>query len=125
MRLGGLAAAAHVTPKAFFRYLRDLEGEGIGMILVSLADHFDYIPRARWGKNTDPVERIARKLMTQQIQAPAAMPRLIDGHGIMRALKLKPSPLIGEILEKIQDAQADGKIKTKAEALNFLKSFTQ
>jgi poly(A) polymerase len=122
MRLGGLAAAAGVTPKAYFRYWRDLEGEGAGMILVSLADHFDYIPRRRWGKNTDPVERLARKLLAQNALAPVTLPRLIDGHWIMRALKLKPSPLIGKILEQVQDAQADGKIKTKKEALKFIKA---
>jgi len=122
MRLGGLAAASDVTPKAFFRYFRDLQGEGLGMVLISLADHFDYLARARWGKNTDPVERQARALMAQYFQKNEALtlPRLVDGHDIMRRLKLKPSPLIGQILRAVEEGQLDGRFRTRADALKNL-----
>jgi poly(A) polymerase len=122
MRLGGLAAAADVTTKAFFRYFRDLQGEGLGMVLVSLADHFDYLARARWGKNTDAVEKMARAMISMYFEKNAVLklPQLINGHDVMRALKLAPSPVIGVLLKSLEEAQLDGRIRTRAQALRHL-----
>jgi hypothetical protein len=36
-------------------------------------------------------------------------------------LGLPPGPKIGELLEKVREAQAEGKIRTKKAALEFLK----
>jgi len=125
MRLGSLAAASAATPKALFRYFRDLGGsEGVGMILISLADHYDYLNAKKWGKKSDPVEKLAIRMLDTFYADQALMKpqRLITGHDIMRVLRLKPSPQIGDILEKVQDAQVDGKIKSKDEALAFVKA---
>src|SRR4029077_19486632 len=43
MRPGNLAAAARITDKAISRYFRDLGEEGVGMVLISLADHYTYL----------------------------------------------------------------------------------
>jgi hypothetical protein len=45
--------------------------------------------------------------------------RIVDGHDLMRTLKLKPGPIVGKLLEAIQDAQAEGKVQTRGEALAF------
>ncbi len=44
-------------------------------------------------------------------------PPLLDGHGLMRELKLSPGPLVGELLEQIREAQVTGTVATKHEAL--------
>ena len=41
---------------------------------------------------------------------------LIDGYDIMRKFHIKPSPLIGEVLAKIKEEQALGKIHSKTAA---------
>ena len=46
-------------------------------------------------------------------------PSLLTGHTLITALNLKPGPLIGRILTAVELAQADGKIKTPQEALEF------
>jgi len=122
MRLGSLASAPAITPKAHMRYFRDLNQESISMILVSLADHYDYLAKPKWGKNTDPVEKMANRLLSAYLdQASVAhLPRLVDGHAVMKALRIKPSPVIGRLLQEIQDLQADGKVKTKADVLKQL-----
>ena len=91
------------------------------MILVSLADHYTYISRSRWGKGSDPVEKISRKLLTSYFeQRSTILPdRLIDGHVLMRKLRLKPGPLIGRLLEAVEDAQAEGRVRTRDEAIAF------
>jgi len=43
--------------------------------------------------------------------------RLLTGHDLIKVLKLKPSELFGEILSRVEESAALGKIKTKNEAL--------
>jgi len=122
MRLGSLATAKQVTPKAFVRYFRDLDKESISMILVSLADHYDYLAKAKWGKNTDPVEKMANHLLKNYFESAslANLPRLLNGHDVMKTLRIKPSPVIGKVLQEVQDWQADGKLKDRADAFKQL-----
>lgn len=124
MRLGGLAVAAGAGVKAFARYFRDLDGrDGLGMILVSLADHYDYLAPKRWGKHTDPVEKTAKRMIDAYFSEQSRLrpARLINGHDVMKTLRLPPSPEIGRLLERVQDAQVEGHVTTRAEALAFLK----
>jgi tRNA nucleotidyltransferase/poly(A) polymerase len=123
MRSGNLAAAVRVTDKAFSRFFRDMGQEGVGMVLVSLADHYTYLRRSLWDKGKDPVEKISQKLLTSYYEERSKIlpERLVTGHDVMRALKLKPGPRIGRLLETIQDAQAEGKVKTREDALAFLR----
>jgi putative nucleotidyltransferase with HDIG domain len=123
MRLGNLAAAARVTDKAYARYFRDLGEAGVGMVLISLADHYTYLSRRRWGKGKDPVEVMGRRLLRSYFEdRPRILPpRLINGHDVMRELKIKPGPLIGRLLEKIQDAQIEGEVRTPDEALCWVR----
>ncbi|NHC36359.1 CCA tRNA nucleotidyltransferase [Scytonema millei] len=51
---------------------------------------------------------------------PVAHPTpILTGNDLMKALKLSPSPLIGEMLLQIQLAQIEGKISTVEEAIAF------
>jgi putative nucleotidyltransferase with HDIG domain len=121
MRLGNLAAAPKLTDKAIARYFRDLGEDGVGMILLSLADHYCYLNRNQWGKGKNPVEQTARELLERYyIQREKVLPApLLNGHVLMRALRLKPGPRIGQLLEAIKDAQAEGRVRTREEAIAF------
>lgn len=44
-------------------------------------------------------------------------PRLVDGHLLMQHLQLKPSPTVGWLLQKIAEAQVEGKVTTPAQGL--------
>ena len=44
-------------------------------------------------------------------------PRLIDGNQLMAALDLQPGPMVGELLGTIEEAQAEGRIRSAEEAL--------
>jgi len=124
MRPGNLAAAKRITDKAVARFFRDLGEDGVGMLLVSLGDHYGYLARTRWGRGTDPVEKITRRMLDSYYlrRDDVLPPRIVNGHVLMKKLRLKPGPLIGRLLEKIQDAQAEGKVKTPEEAIAFAKS---
>ncbi len=51
-----------------------------------------------------------------------ALPKLISGKDVMQILKLKPSKLVGEILEMVEEKRFEGKIISKNDAIEFLKS---
>ena len=41
----------------------------------------------------------------------------------MEILNIQPSPKLGEILNALHDAQINGDVTTKEEALNFIRQF--
>ena len=146
MRPGHLAAGGPVTDKAVYRYFRDLDSEALAALLACWADHASYLPTGQLVRllpkasadpdsdaaNIRPV--LARKTLRHlQIisyllrrrfdpQKQAVPERILNGHAVMKALGLGPGPRVGEVLEKLREAQAEGKVATRQEALSFIQS---
>jgi poly(A) polymerase len=123
MRPGNLATLTEVTDKAIHRFFRDLGDDAVAMLLVSLGDHLTYLTPREKKKRRSAHELITIKMMDRFYnQRERVMPpRILTGHDLMKELNLKPSPLIGLLLEDLMDAQTEGKIKTKQEGLDYLK----
>jgi hypothetical protein len=49
-------------------------------------------------------------------------PRLIDGRALMQAFRLPAGPGIGALLSAIEEAQAEGRVRTRDEAMALAKS---
>ena len=62
-----------------------------------------------------------KKLMQDERAKPPPPPKLIDGNDLMKEFKLKPGPKLGELLKLVEDAVWEGSVKTKNEALQFLR----
>jgi len=121
LRPGYLADNPQPTRRAIFRYFRDTGADALAVLLLSLADQ-----RATKGPLTTALSRIRhektvnsliRKLLKKEKEKPVS--RLLNGRDIMAKFKLSASPLIGAILEALEEAQAIGKIKDKKEALEL------
>jgi poly(A) polymerase len=124
MRPGNLGHQPVLTDRAVYRFYRDLEDSAVGLLIVSLADHFTYLsPRARLSRK-DPVYKTIHKMLAGFFKRRDKVepPRLLDGHTLMRALRLKPGPEVGRILGLIREAQAAGEVKTVEDALRLAKS---
>jgi putative nucleotidyltransferase with HDIG domain len=117
----GKAGVPQLTEKAVARFFRDLGEDGVGMLIVSLGDHYTYLDRGLWGKDKDVVEQTSKRLLTAYYHRREAVlpPKVINGHVLMKKLRLKPGPVIGKLLEAIRDAQAEGLVKTAEAALAF------
>ena len=48
------------------------------------------------------------------------MPKLLDGEEIMRLLDIKPSKELGFIIKELHQAQLDGVVNTKEDAIKFI-----
>ncbi|MFN8565104.1 MAG: hypothetical protein U0703_26555 [Anaerolineae bacterium] len=46
-------------------------------------------------------------------------PALINGNQLMRALGLPPGPAVGDLLERIREAQVSGEVASMDDALGF------
>ncbi len=138
-RLAQLVAAHHmrpgqlgqdgnaVTPRAIRRYFVDLGPTGILVTLFSLADHLATLgPQPRtpaWTRHL----AVARLLLTSYIRERGKIlpPRLLKSDELMSRLKIQPGPLVGRLLEIIAEAQADGAIQSREEALLLAREYLQ
>ena len=144
VQLAGEVVAAHMRPhhlhasfgsnplsrRACFRFLRDSGARsfdvlpGVDVVMLALADYqATYMPATNAADvppNWDGYLRHMAQLLEfafhseglEQVRHP-----LVDGHTLMRYFNLIPGPEVGNLLERLQEAQAAGEIATSEEAL--------
>ena len=110
------------TPRAVYRYFRDVGDVAVDTLYLSLADHLaargPELEMAGWQRHIRIVTRIL-EIGTQE-QAPEKMPRLITGHDLVQEFGLVPGPLIGTLLEGVQEARAAGEVDSREGALAWV-----
>ncbi len=143
LRPGNLVAGGPITPRASYRFFRDLGDNAISLLLVAWSDHASYLPEpvllrlvpALHAGSGDP-RRVAPecrktvahlRAVAQLIKArfaPTNAPpgRLADGRDVMRLLHIPPGPRVGALLEMLREAQAVGQLKSRRDALAFLRN---
>ncbi|MBI2868156.1 MAG: CCA tRNA nucleotidyltransferase [Chloroflexi bacterium] len=109
------------TRRAVYRYFRDLEDAAYDVLFLSLADYL-----AARGPLLDPFAwrdyagKIRHVLSCGLGPEPAARPpRLVTGDDLMQAISLPPGPVIGRLLEKVNEAHAAGEVRTKEDAIDL------
>jgi poly(A) polymerase len=125
LRPGYLADNQNVTERAKFRYFRDAKDEALSILLLSISDQ-----RATRGplsslKSRLQHEKVAFDLIKEYFsrQKEKKFVRLISGDDLIKKLKLSPSPLFKKILQEVEESQAEGKVKTKKQALELATNF--
>jgi poly(A) polymerase len=130
MRPGQLGLNGPVTSRAVRRYFIDLGPKGILVALFSLADHLA-TRGPLLGNHDEPGEKQAGSweqhvvvvcgLLREYIRNREGIlpPRLLSAEELMKRLKLSPGPAVGILLDQIAEAQAEGLIHSKEEALWF------
>ena len=107
------------TPRAIFRYFRDVGDVAIDTLYLSLGDHIaargPEIDMLGWRRHVDISSHIL-EVGTQQ-HALESKPRLVTGHDLIRELDLSPGPYIGELLNELQEAHVAGEFETLDGAL--------
>jgi len=64
----------------------------------------------------------AIKLYEDELRRPKPPKPLVNGFDVMNTLNIPSGPLVGKILKVVTDAQLEGRIKNKKEAIAFIKS---
>ncbi len=123
MRPGNLSGVPELTNRAIFRFFRDSKEEGVETLILSYGDRLASCgPLATPGLIKRHREVVGEMLGDYYERKSVVKPkRLVNGNEIMKRFNLSPGPKIGELLEALSEAQAEGNIKTKKEAFEFIK----
>ncbi|OGH60678.1 MAG: hypothetical protein A3G34_11175 [Candidatus Lindowbacteria bacterium RIFCSPLOWO2_12_FULL_62_27] len=109
----------------FYRIFRDFGGDdGIGLLILSLADRMASLGPAVTGDFNESHRRLVVDGVVRYIQEKERVvpPKLLSGNDVMTALNLPPGPAVGVILERVRELQAEGKIRSRDDALRALPS---
>ncbi len=128
MRPSNLTKVPVVTVKAQHRLFRDLKENTPDILMLAMADWHSYrtlkikvYPNAVLKRQEKTVADMIFNYFEFINQKPKE--KIIDGYDLMKAFKLKPGKIIGELLRYIDTLQEDGKVKDKKQALYFAKGY--
>jgi len=115
-----LAQAGTVTPRAIYRFFRDTGPAGVDICLLSLADFLATygatLPQEAWAQHLEIVRSLLEAWWEHPQQA-VKPPSLINGHDLIQSFHLLPGPQIGQLLEAVREAQAEGQVNDREQAL--------
>jgi tRNA nucleotidyltransferase/poly(A) polymerase len=125
MRPETLQAATAVTRRAAYRFFQDTGQAGVGIVLLSLADLLGKYaaspPQAEWAGRVGVARSLWQAFFEEHSQIVEPQ-RLVSGEDVMQALSLQPGPTVGRLMETLREAQAEGGVRTRDEALAFLRA---
>ncbi len=114
------------SSRSIYRFFRDTKQAGVAVCLLSLADllatYGTTLPQPRWERQLDVVRALLKAWWEQRAER-IDPPALLSGNDLINELELHPGPMIGEILEALREAQAEGQVSTRQEALDFGKDY--
>ncbi len=119
LRPGFLSREPQLTRRAVYRFFKDLGDDGPGCLLTWWADRMATRgPKSRLDQLDQQRGRLEELLNAYFFKADEVVkpPRLVNGTHLMQTFHLPPGPLIGELLGAIEEAQAEGRIRTLEEA---------
>jgi poly(A) polymerase len=125
MRLSTLARNNIVTKKATLKFFRDIGDNAPDLIVLSMSDWHSYKKLKVF--STEELkfqEKYVKDLIKKyyELKNTKPLPKIIDGNIIMREFRLKPGLWIGELLNFVNEAQFDGKVLSKNDALKLVLS---
>lgn len=113
-----------VNEKAMMRYLRKLNDNVIDNIVLAKADRLsargEVITDEMIENNISNLDKL-QNFYFESLEKLTPLPKLVDGNELMEHFNLTQSPLLGNIIAAIQNAQLDGDVTTKEQALDLAK----
>ena len=114
------------TRRAVYRFFRDTGDAGVDICLLALADvlgtYGTTLPQDTWNHYLD----VIRELLEAWWEMPeerVSPPALLNGHDLIETFKLPPGPQIGQLLEMVREAQADGQLEDRVQALEWIENY--
>ena len=127
MRPSNLAKSEVITTRAQMRLFRDIKENTPDLLILAMSDWHSY--------KTLKKKIYPKKVLKQQEKSVAKLvfayfdfvnnkpkDKIVDGNILMKEFHLKPGKIIGELLNYINNAYEEGRIKDKKQALKYAKS---
>jgi poly(A) polymerase len=111
------------TAKAIRKYYKDTDGASLDILYLNMADYIatkgPNLTKKEW---IDHCSKIGIILENESSYKKAVnQDKLLSGHDIMVGLRLKSGPLIGTLIEEIEEARMEGLVSNKKEALELIR----
>lgn len=118
-------AGGSPSRRAIYRFFRDAGDAGVDICLLALADVLaTYGPTLTadvWARHLEITGMLLDAWWNHPAEA-VTPPVLINGRELMDELGLLPGPKVGRLLADIREAQAEGIVQTREQALDFARS---
>ena len=112
------------SKREIHRFYKHNRSYGIDLVLMMLADligKYQYeMDQDLWLEKIS-LARLFMETYFEQFNEVINPPKLITGSELMKQFKIEAGPRVGELLEELQAAQAEGLIKDKKEANAYIK----
>ena len=116
-------ASPNFDSKVMMRYVRKMGENVIDNLMIGKADRLSAQGPAVTEEMTENNINGLNKLMDFYLEVKPTLkpiPKLLDGIEIMDLLKIEQSPVLGKIIKELHEAQLNGDINTKEEAVEFV-----
>ncbi len=115
--------APDLNDKVMMRFVRKMEDNAIDVIILAKADRLsargEAITEEMVKENIEGLDKLLNFYLTKK-ESLKPLPKLIDGFEVMQIKNISQSPLLGEILKALNEAQLNGDVNTKEEAVEFI-----
>ncbi|MDP2992320.1 MAG: HD domain-containing protein, partial [Deltaproteobacteria bacterium] len=115
--------SGEVTPRAMGRLIREAGDELTGLFVLAMADSLAGIGPTK----PDDCEALLVQLFEttitfykEKVKPLLTCPRLITGHDLINIFHLEPGPFFKVLMEEMEDAQVEGRVSTRGEALDWV-----
>jgi tRNA nucleotidyltransferase/poly(A) polymerase len=110
------------TSRAVYRFFRDTGEVGVDICFLALADlratYENEMTQSLWAAALDVVKIFLENWWEKREQS-ITPPPVVNGNDLIGMFHLEAGPVIGKLLEAIQEAQAVGEIQTREDALKL------
>lgn len=122
-----VVAAPDLNDKVMMRYLRKMEDNVIDNIILAKADRLsargEAITEEIITTNLSGLDKLLNFYLEKR-ETMQPLPKLLSGFEVMGIKGIKQSPALGRIIKALSEAQINGDVNTKDEAIEFVKNFT-
>ena len=124
MRPGLMLKSGPLNLRGVYRFFRDTGDAGIDVIVLALADQLATRGPTLEKEHWRDYLALAGQLLEHYFHKPGeavSPPVLINGRDVLSVLRVRPGPLVGQALEEVREAQAEGLVRSREEALDFVR----
>ncbi len=120
-----VVASPDLSEKIMMRYLRKTGDNVIDNIVLAKADRYSArgpaITEEMVKQNIEGLDKLLNFYMTKK-ETLKPLPKLLDGFEVMQIKNIAQSPKLGEYMTALHEAQINGDVVTKEDAIKFIKT---
>ena len=121
-----VVSSEDASQKTYIRYIRKMDPDVIDNILLAKADRLsargEAVTDAMVQENLESLDRLLEFYASIK-ETLKPLPKLVNGQEVMKMKHLKPSPVIGVILDDLYKEQLAGNITDREQALAFIRDY--